>query len=199
MPKPFTETQKSMIKENLIHTGIKYLSMHPMKKIMLDWIVKDIGISKGAFYFFYDSKEALMFDCLMKIHEETNQRIFEEISKQEEKDKKSVLLRVLTTILIEVSKAPWLMSMDEDDYRLLAKKIGKEKLEEHFNQDSNMGEQVLAALGLKVKNLELVTASFRAIFLMFTNEKEIGEHIVFDVMMMQLKALIEHIFKEELV
>ena len=199
MPKPFTQQEKKDIKERLIQSGLSYLGRYPIKHVMLDWIVRDVRISKGAFYLFFASKEALFFDCLMRIHNQTNAKILENIAKNKDKDKKQALLDVLLGMLKEVSQAPWLLRLDEEDYRTLVKKVGEDKLNNHFHEDKETGEKLLGLLGVRVKNIELVTASLRAIFLMFTNETEIGKDVLLDVMTLQTKALVDYIFRKELI
>ena len=62
MPKAFTERDKELIRARLIQAGDKQFSAYGLKKTNIDALARAARISKGAFYLFYDSKEALFMD-----------------------------------------------------------------------------------------------------------------------------------------
>ncbi len=64
MPKGFTEYEKELIRKRLLEQGQRLFSAYGLKKTNVEEIAKAAGISKGAFYNFYDSKEALFMDVV---------------------------------------------------------------------------------------------------------------------------------------
>jgi AcrR family transcriptional regulator len=70
MPKPFSEQEKQMIQQRLLEKGHEFFCKHGLKKVNVEELAKAANISKGAFYQFFESKEALFMDIV----EETEKR-----------------------------------------------------------------------------------------------------------------------------
>ncbi len=64
MPKGFTEYEKELIRKRLLEQGQRLFSAYGLKKTNIEEIAKAAGISKGAFYNFYESKEALFMEVI---------------------------------------------------------------------------------------------------------------------------------------
>ncbi len=65
MPKSFTEKERTAIYRAL-HDACKRSWMeHGYKKTSVDELCRSAGISKGAFYLFYDTKEALFYEVIV--------------------------------------------------------------------------------------------------------------------------------------
>ncbi len=60
----FTDNEKNIIKTKLKACASSCMSKYGIKKTTVDELVKEVGISKGAFYKFYDSKELLFLRYL---------------------------------------------------------------------------------------------------------------------------------------
>ncbi len=66
MPKGFTNEEKRIIRNKLIEKGIELFEIYGVKKTNVEELTNSVGISKGSFYLFYNSKEELFFDVLKK-------------------------------------------------------------------------------------------------------------------------------------
>ena len=68
MSRSFSEKEKENIKNKLIEECAKGWSKYGYKKTSIDELCKKSGISKGAFYIFFDSKETLFCEtiCLVE-------------------------------------------------------------------------------------------------------------------------------------
>ena len=75
MPKAFTQQEKEWIGERLLEQGYKQFSAHGLKKTTIEELAEAAGISKGAFYLFYESKEALFMD----VAEQAEKRFRQEV------------------------------------------------------------------------------------------------------------------------
>lgn len=64
MPKGFTDQEKKIIKEELIEKGTEIFGTYGLKKTNIEDLTKAVGIAKGSFYSFYESKEDLFLDIL---------------------------------------------------------------------------------------------------------------------------------------
>src|SRR5262245_42843705 len=64
MPRGFTEQEKAHIRSRLLAKGKEYFGTYGLRKTNVEDLTAAVGISKGAFYLFYESKEALFFELL---------------------------------------------------------------------------------------------------------------------------------------
>lgn len=72
MAKAFTEKEKEEIRRRLQDEGLKKFKEKGLKKVSVRELTQAAGIAQGGFYTFYESKEALLLDCV-------NRRITEKI------------------------------------------------------------------------------------------------------------------------
>lgn len=72
MAKAFTEEERKEIQRKLQDEGLKQFKEKGLKKVSVRELTRAAGIAQGGFYTFYDSKEALLLDCV-------NRRISEKI------------------------------------------------------------------------------------------------------------------------
>ena len=76
MAAPFSEEEKANIRETLMEKGLQHFSAQGIGRARIEDICRDAGISKGSFYAFFSSKEALFF-AIGEAHREANmQAIF---------------------------------------------------------------------------------------------------------------------------
>jgi AcrR family transcriptional regulator len=59
MPKAFSEHEKDIIRAQMREKGKDLFEKQGLKKTSVDELTAAVGISKGAFYLFYESKEEL--------------------------------------------------------------------------------------------------------------------------------------------
>ncbi len=71
MPKAFTRSQIDQIKQSLLEKGREYFIKYGLKKTSVDDLARAVGIAKGSFYRFFETKEALFF----AIHEISEERL----------------------------------------------------------------------------------------------------------------------------
>jgi AcrR family transcriptional regulator len=64
MPKAFTENERNLINRRLMDEGMRMFSTFGLKKTSVEELANAAGISKAAFYLFFDSKEALFMDVV---------------------------------------------------------------------------------------------------------------------------------------
>ncbi len=67
MPRPFTDTERAAIRERLVAAGQELFARRGIRATTVDQLARAAGISKGAFYQFYASKEALFFAIVEQV------------------------------------------------------------------------------------------------------------------------------------
>ena len=70
MARKFSEREKENIRKSLIDICKQNWTQYGYKKTSVDEICKQAGISKGAFYLFFESKEALFCEVLCSAQHE---------------------------------------------------------------------------------------------------------------------------------
>lgn len=70
MPVAFTLEQKEKIRTKIFAFARNAVKEYEVSKISVRLITEAAGISKGAFYIFYDSKEQLFYELARMLHEE---------------------------------------------------------------------------------------------------------------------------------
>jgi AcrR family transcriptional regulator len=64
MPKAFSTAEKELIQRRLLDQADLLFSARGLKKVSVEELAQAAGISKGAFYLFYPTKEALYMDAV---------------------------------------------------------------------------------------------------------------------------------------
>ncbi len=64
MAKAFTEKEREEIRRRLQDEGLRQFKEKGLKKVSVRELTQAAGIAQGGFYTFYESKEALLLDCV---------------------------------------------------------------------------------------------------------------------------------------
>jgi AcrR family transcriptional regulator len=142
MPRWFSEQEKEIIRKRLLEQGYKLFSAYGLKKTNIEEIARAGGISKGAFYSFYASKEALFFDVIEQVEERARGQILEMIDLPGPSPR-ARLLAVLKKAFALFMEMPILMFFTGSDFDLLARRIPAEKIQEHLASDITFVDEVI--------------------------------------------------------
>lgn len=134
MPKAFSDQEKVTIRRQLYEKGQQRFALYGLKKTSVDDLVQAVGISKGAFYLFYGSKEELLFDILEQIEAELQTSVLT-FAKQADADARQTVRDLLTHFLIKSDAYPLLKNFRQEDFMLLLRKLPAEKVQHHVDRD----------------------------------------------------------------
>lgn len=154
----------------------EYAATIGMKKTTVDQLSERAGISKGAFYKFYDSKESLFFEIVEDAHTEMYNAALEVLMQRTDlpapgRAAKAILK--VCTILEERS----LMNFLENDMPVLLRKIPEETLQIHYHSDDVHIKEIIVRSGLKLSvSPQVASAVIRGLYLTLLQRKDIGEH-----------------------
>lgn len=184
MPKCYSEQEKEYIRQRLKEEAAKSLAQYGVRRTTVDDLVKRVKIPKGTFYLFYQSKELLLFEVLNELHEAVETQLFQEMKKLGEQE---VTAEGLTDVLLKFyltsMESPLLRMMNSDEVELLARKLPPEVLAAHAKEDGGMIEKLIKLLHIeKEVDVEVVSAAFRAIYLLTVQRESIGESIFEDML-----------------
>jgi len=154
MPKAFSEHEKETIRAQMREKGKKLFEKQGLKKTSVDELTEAVGISKGAFYLFYKSKEELFLEILEELEIEFRSRIFDfSIGPQE--DARKLLGNLLKSALLTWDQYPLLKNFGMVEYEYLARKLPAERIQTHINQDNEFVNDFIKRIkreGIAVKS-----------------------------------------------
>jgi AcrR family transcriptional regulator len=143
MPKAFTQQEKEWIGERLLEQGYKLFSAYGLKKTNIEELAEAAGISKGAFYLFYESKEALFMDVAELAEKRFRQEVLAAIDLPGPSPR-ARLFAVLKKAFDLFETIPILRFFTSRDYDLLFRRIPTQKLQEHLASDQVFFEELIA-------------------------------------------------------
>jgi len=134
MPKAFSNYEKELIQKRLLEQSFKLFSIYGLKKTNIEEIAESTGISKGAFYSFYGSKEALFMEVIEQAEKHARQEILAAIDLPGTSNR-ARLLTVLKKAYSLFREIPILQFITGGDYDLLFRRVPAEKLQMHLEND----------------------------------------------------------------
>ena len=149
MARSFTEREKENIKKSLQEACKQSWTQYGYKKTSVDDLCKQAGISKGAFYLFFESKEALFCDLLCSVQKEIQDAAWKVM---EECENKYGVAEALKLIYREYDKNNFLYNSNNTDFTILMNKLSEEQFKK-IEESNNRNEQIFTSqpyLKLKV-------------------------------------------------
>jgi len=143
MPKGFSEHEKELIRKRLLEQGYRLFSAYGLKKTNVEELARATGISKGAFYNFYESKEALFMDVIEQAEIRLRQEILSVINLPGSSPR-ARLFAIMKKALSLIETIPMLQFFTGSDYDLLFRRLPAEKLLLHLSGDRAFFEELVA-------------------------------------------------------
>lgn len=147
MGKAFSESESAMIKQKLIESCRICWDKYGYKKTGISELARMAGISAGAFYAFFDSKEILFIETSNYYTDEILKKVKATIPKQPTKYEFASGLKVLMRELISNR---WLFSL-RDDMQLFLRKLPPDFMENNWKNDLLNFQSLIDEYGLTIK------------------------------------------------
>ncbi|MGL4772601.1 MAG: TetR/AcrR family transcriptional regulator [Clostridium sp.] len=180
MGKAFTDEEKKIINERLIETGIRFIGKYGYKKMSIDVVAKEVGISKGAFYRFFLSKEIFFFRIFEYIEKKLKVEFIEAINGINGNTKEDFIESIYDVMkLIEGRGYTNVINMEiiESVIKFLPKTV----IDMHFKKDVNDLKWMLDVCKekgfnfvLEGKDKDLIASMLRTIFVLFMHDDLVG-------------------------
>lgn len=191
MARNFTNHEKINIKQKLLDECEKSWAKFGYKKTNIDELCKSVGISKGAFYLFYETKESLFCETLCMVQD----RLYtfaEEILLKE--PNKYGFAKVLKAIYREYDKCNFIYNTHSIDFVVFTNKLTEDQLK-YITEYSQKGGTLFLDkpfINFKVSKEKAISIIYAMLSIISAKEKFSYNHIdIFDFM---VDNLIEKIF-----
>jgi len=174
MAKAFSQQETDMILKDLKASARKYAVSCGMRKITVEELAKEAGISKGAFYKFYPTKEMLFFELLEELHKEIYETCTGILVQNQGKP---AYQRTAEAVLAacRLMEQSGMLDFMEQDVPFLLRRIPAEVLEAHYHGDEVHIKALLEDAGLTPEcGMELAAATVRGLFLTVSHRDNIG-------------------------
>lgn len=168
MPKCYTVQERADIIRRLKDAAADCLVVYGIRKTTVDELVRRAKIPKGTFYLFYESKEMLLFEVLMEIHEQIEQELFVQMAKLGKDAGVEEWTDVLLSCFLAVGRNPMFRIMTTGEIALLYKKLPTEMLAGHIKEDDSNVEKLFSFLPIREaarEEIAVYSAAFRNLFM----------------------------------
>lgn len=195
-PKPFSDQEKEIVKTKLIDAAEKSLAAAGIRKTSVDELARTAGISKGAFYLFYESKELLFLDALEREQTRIHEAILARVA-QARSPREGFVTAVVQMYRDFIAK-PWLLNFTGEDYEILLRRIPQERIQQHIELDDASTRRLQALLGERADiQPEVLSAALRLLFLGTLRRKEVGEEQTDAAFEFLVQAIADRLFRED--
>ncbi len=178
MPKAFTEQEKELIRRRLLEQGHKQFSAYGLRKTNIEELAEASGISKGAFYLFYASKEALFMDVVEQVEQRFRQELFAMVDLPGPSPR-ARLFALLQHAFHRVKTIPLLQFLTSSDYDLLFRRVPPETFQEHLANDRAFINDLIArcqnaGIPIRVQPEEMVSLLYPLVLTILHEEEYSG-------------------------
>ena len=171
----FTEEQNETIRRDLIREARCCGVTVGMRKTSVEQLTEAVGISKGSFYKFFDSKELLFFAVLEDIHTECF------AAAQKSLQENAAIDPAIRTAAAILAACRWLSETKafvfiENDAKLLLQRLPEGVKKEHYHDDETHIRLLLEKYDLVPnRGISLAAATVRGLILTVSHKEQIGE------------------------
>lgn len=171
----FTDYETQQIREALLEQARKCAFTLGMRKTSVEQLTQAVGISKGSFYKFFESKELLFFTALENVHTELYEVADKSLSENAFLSPAERASKAVLAVCKRLSDTG-AMSFMENDAEAILRRLPEKIKVEHYHDDETHICQLLEKHGLEPKDgMELAAATVRGLFLTVSHQMEIGD------------------------
>jgi AcrR family transcriptional regulator len=199
MPRAFTDNEKRTIQERLIQAGLERFARYGLRKTNVEELTRDTGISKGAFYLFYDSKEELYFDVMAQVESEIQAHLLEVVRSSVEPTKAS-FRQFLHAALSLLETHPFFVNTSDEDYQYLLRSMPTGRLQEGIDKDEAFVASLLSSWAEKGVLVgyepRVVSAILRALAFVTTHRSDFEPDVYSQMMDLLVDSVAERLVQE---
>lgn len=196
MAKAFSPKNKDQIRQNLLQKGREYFIKYGLKKTSVDELAKAVGIAKGSFYKFFDSKEALFF----AIHEESERKLRADLMQKLEGTKGTAdkLRLFLKSAFLILGDDPLMRGIFANKgFEDLSGIMTSEQFKEHYHQNIGFMKELIVQWQSEgtIRQLDATVASnlIASAFYIFFQKENLGEEMYAKVADMLVECLVNYL------
>lgn len=170
----FTDYETEQIREALLAEARRCAATLGMRKTSVEQLTQAVGISKGSFYKFYESKELLFFAVLEDIHTELYEVAERALCESAGLPAAERAARAILCVCGRLSDTGAMVFIENDADTLL-RRLPEPVKTEHYHDDETHIRELLEKSGLSPKGgMPLAAATVRGLILTVSHQEQIG-------------------------
>ena len=171
----FTEYETEQLRKALLKETRRCAVTLGMKKTSVDQLTKAVGIAKGSFYKFYESKEMLFFAVLDNIHSELYDVADHVLSETDNLSPPERAAKAILAVCQRLSDTGD-MAFIENDAKLLLQRLPDDVKNLHYHDDETHIRLLLKKHDLVPnRGISLAAATVRGLILTVSHKEQIGK------------------------
>ena len=195
MPKAFSENEREYIKERLLEETSDCLSIYGIRKTTVDEVVARVGIPKGTFYLFYESKEALILDVILDFNAKVQGQLVNSVKGMHEKPDAETLTDIIFGMYQSVKRSFLMKIMANGELDFFMRKAPPEYNAQHAAEDDMMLGQLMALFpAMDAEKSSIYSGALRGAFLLPMYEKELDLENFDEVLRMMIRGIVIQMF-----
>ena len=176
----------------------KCLAQYGIRKTTVDELVKRVNIPKGTFYLFYESKERLLFDVILRFNDDMQLQLLNEISALPTVPTAAVLTDIIFRLYKKLDDSFLPRLMQDGEMEFFMRTLPPELSQLHTEHDDSKVRQLLSMLpGMREERAEVYSAALRSVFLTLLYKSEIGTAIFDETLRILIHGVVLQMLKEE--
>ncbi len=198
MPRALTDNERDHIRQRLMEEAENCLRQYGVRKTTVDELTKKARIPKGTFYLFYESKELLFYDVLLKFHESIQQELLHKLGELSGCITPDAMTDLLFTFYQRVESSFLYPLLTGGEIELLMQKLSPELIAAHAQTDDFQVEQLIHLVpGIDAKRVPHFSAALRAVFLSMLHKREVGEPVFPAALYILIRGVVLQLFERD--
>ncbi len=197
MPKSFTEKEKEYISERLMSEAKQCLVLYGIRKTTVDELVRRVNIPKGTFYLFYESKDRLLFDVILRFNDEVQAELLKEVTSLPVTPDVDELTDIIFRYYQSLDHSFLPRLLRDGELEFFMRTLPPELLKLHAEHDVDGVRALLSVLpGVSSEKADLISTALRGAFLTILHKEDIGEECFDDALRILLRGVVLQIFEQ---
>lgn len=175
MATAFTPREREQIDESLCDAALRCAATTGMKHSTVDELSHQAGISKGAFYGFYESKEHLFLSMLERLHQEmygSAERVLEQRVDLPVRKRVTLAIRQVCAVAEKRDVVTFL----RDEVPLLLRRLPENTLKEHYRSDEERIRALIQKSGVHLTtSMDTACAVVRLLLMTLIVKRDVGD------------------------
>ncbi len=174
MATAFTQRERASIEQKLQEAALACATSAGMRRTTVDELARQAGISKGAFYSFYQSKEHLFLAMLEQVQKEiygSAKKVFDDNIGLPAWQRASLAMKEVC----RATEAKSIFFFTQNEVPLMLRRLPEHILRGHYQSDEEHLAQLLTQSGLRLKlGIETISAVARLLLMSLMFRQDIG-------------------------
>lgn len=176
MATAFTRAERESIDRSLVESALRLAARIGMRHTTVDELAHEAGISKGAFYSFYESKEHLFLRAVEALHGEMYggaERVFAERGDLPLRERTILAVREVWAVADKYNAAAFI----REDVPYLLRRLPRELIDEHYRSDEEHIRAFISGAGVRLNTgIDTACAVIRLLLMTLLMRGEVGEN-----------------------